>query len=306
MMGLAKLTSRAEGLHTVASSTRATHSIPAIADTVFIYIADGQYAGSALFGQSLETLGSVGKWRGPVVVVSDHPACVEREQSPRAKKAGLQLHVVATPMRDNVTAMKLEKTRVWEHVAAAGFFFVRRVVYLDEDVLVGKPVQHFLDFVEQPAFAARAVLLFRDWYFPAELQTGVVVTRRGPAAEACLAQWAASMRPSGEAPPPAPMGHVDQQALLRTECVRAGTIGVLPPDDSLYWYPNGDGLNSGKRAVFMHFSNTGLMRFGFGSGSNWRSAILRFFKEERGVDDPWAQAICPIEVPSLLWLIKRR
>merc|ERR1712232_340863 len=102
-----------------------------------------------------------------------------------------------------------------------------------------------------------------------------MVTRSTKTAKDCLAEWGTEIRvaqAAGET--------MDQPALHKTRCKNDGVIGILPHgwENGLFAWPDMESLRNRKKAVFIHFTNTGRMmarpRFG---GQKLKADIRKYF-----------------------------
>eukprot|EP00425_Heterocapsa_triquetra_P040025 CAMPEP_0195083860 /NCGR_PEP_ID=MMETSP0448-20130528/24690_1 /TAXON_ID=66468 /ORGANISM="Heterocapsa triquestra, Strain CCMP 448" /LENGTH=229 /DNA_ID=CAMNT_0040117113 /DNA_START=24 /DNA_END=711 /DNA_ORIENTATION=+ len=200
--------------------------------------------------------------------------------------------VVETTAKKDLIDIKLQKAEVWKYLREAGIQKCRQVVYIDEDILIGQPIQKFLDVLNQPDNVDQAVIMFKnpnaETNFP---HGGLMVSRRGPKAADCLSQWAHEM--VDQRAKRKPRWEYDQPALNRTLCRQSGHIHILPTgwEGGLFAWPQPDELKAHKRAVFIHFTNNKKMH----RADLWKPIKTYFTKDLGLVGDPHEKAKCAKE-----------
>lgn len=154
-------------------------------------------------------IGKMGNWGGEAVIVTDKPKCLEKT----LEEAGLigtkissdkhvdifappegmkgNLHVMKRPTVTSVLRMKLEKARAWINIGNAAIpGKVGMIVYTDEDVVIGKDVNNFVQQAKTFIPLKHTLALFRDIGKSAgELHTGIVVMYNNPHTVQCLREW---------------------------------------------------------------------------------------------------------------------
>ena len=99
-----------------------------------VYISIGELARENLADYSIATLRKIGKWRGAVYLITDHPECfVETSEK-------FNVDLLKAPSYTNILDIKALKTRIFEYVPKK----VDSVLYLDVDILVTRSVRSFL------------------------------------------------------------------------------------------------------------------------------------------------------------------
>eukprot|EP00972_Heterocapsa_arctica_P023404 3448275-Heterocapsa_arctica.AAC.1 len=76
----------------------------------------------------------------------------------------------------HIIDMKLEKTRVWDHMVQAKLS-PNLLVYIDEDLIVLRPVSILLDFLNTQ-HPNDAILMFHDSKTPRLAHGGLVASRK--------------------------------------------------------------------------------------------------------------------------------
>lgn len=102
----------------------------------FVYIAMGGMAKESLAEYSIATLRNVGGWRGKIFVLTDNPSCFTQA----IKAFDVIPQKVPSAMDKNVMAIKSLKARIYEFLPIE----ITSVIYLDVDIMVQRPVAHFL------------------------------------------------------------------------------------------------------------------------------------------------------------------
>jgi hypothetical protein len=180
------------------------------AQPVFYIVVMGGLAYRHQVSLWLSSVRKLGGWKGEVIIVTDKPTCLAKTLS-EAKLLGQQissngdvnvfgpgdgyegnLHMIKRPKTGNINKMKLEKARAWLNIKVAAIPHpVSSIIYTDEDVVVCKKLEYFLNFVKTLESQKHTLALFRDTGMSAgELHTGVVVIFPGAATDACLQSWA--------------------------------------------------------------------------------------------------------------------
>ena len=223
-----------------------------------------------------------------MVVITDMPKCLMRVQGPKAAEAGLNLTLVYSPRKKLVIDMKMEKTDIWQHVEKAGFN-PKLLVYIDEDLVVMRPVQFFLNYLNKHHPTAD-IMMFRDSKHSQWAHGGLMATRPTDKARECLGQWKAQIKQAKKAG-----GHLDQPALDATTCRHDGTIQVMDTGwkGGLFTWPTGKAIQMKAKVVWLHFTNNGRMQ---GSRGITKKQVAAFFaKRLKLKGDPWGVAKCNYE-----------
>ena len=102
----------------------------------FVYISIGAMAKETMTDYSIATLRTLGAWKGDIYILTDNPSCF----SSSIKTYDVKPVVVPRSMSKNIMEIKALKARVYEFLPIE----VTSVMYLDVDIVVQKPVGHFL------------------------------------------------------------------------------------------------------------------------------------------------------------------
>jgi len=197
----------------------------------------------------VDTLRRLGGYRGPIHVATDRPDAY----------AGLDgVHPVRVAGGDALAA-KRQKMRIFDWVPA------QRALYLDVDVVVGRPIAPFLEAIDG-FWERRPIALFRERSTPEPFHAGAFAVDRD-ASRGLLDRWGAA---HGEDRPR------DQVALatVATEC------DVHLCDDSFLLFPTRDTYRTGARATFVHLTFTGRQL------QVPPSTIARYLRSRFGVELP--------------------
>jgi len=148
----------------------AVSDAPLAVDTVFAFVAMQGYVNAQSTRAAVESLASLGKFTGHVVVLTDQPDCllktlsagtssssmtlldagarmqVERSAVGRVSLPGLDVHVIKVPQAEALMEARLQKTYIWEAARLAGLE-PKQVIYVDADIVVAKPLDKVLSYL---------------------------------------------------------------------------------------------------------------------------------------------------------------
>ncbi len=157
----------------------------------FVYISMGTMAKEQLTEYSIASLRKVGGWKGPVYVLTDRPSCFATAVS----SFDIKTAVVPTEISKDIMKIKNLKATLFEYLPPG----VDSVVYLDVDIMLQRPVSHFL--MDIGSSLARMTDGFDIGAFPdaqghylgfcsgcEKWHTGVILAKRDHG-DKCMAQW---------------------------------------------------------------------------------------------------------------------
>lgn len=102
----------------------------------FVYISIGAMAKETMTDYSIATLRTLGGWKGDIYILTDNPSCF----SSTIKAYDVKPVKVPASMSKNIMEIKSLKARMYEFLPIE----VTSVMYLDVDIVLQKPVGHFL------------------------------------------------------------------------------------------------------------------------------------------------------------------
>jgi len=260
---------------------------------VIVYIAGGELATSHMFSASLQTLGQWGFWHRPVVVLTDEPDCVRSCQFPRVLAHNISLTIIPIPKpppdsgpRQRVMHYKTFKTLLWDYLESAGFSGLKRLLYLDEDILVGQSLA-FLQQAITTANPSAGIMTFKvpsisPYHTSETFHTGIMVMNNDTTVRDCLHDWKNAMS----------SGHFerDQAALMNSACASRGSIALMSYA-SLPQFPTAQQMQAGQRDLFIHFCNTFHLK-----KESLRPAIRTYMASVMRLNtealDPWGHFSC--------------
>lgn len=109
-------------------------------DTVvqaIVFIAMGDMARDGLVEYALTSLRRVGRWKGPLFLLTDAPACFAETSD------DIKLTVVTIPHKSSLMEIKALKPQMFDHLPAD----IDSVLYLDVDIVVMRDLSYFLDMM---------------------------------------------------------------------------------------------------------------------------------------------------------------
>jgi len=157
----------------------------------FVYISIGAMAKETMTDYSIATLRKLGGWKGSIYILTDKPSCF----SSTIKSYDVIPLKVPASMSKNIMEIKSLKARMYEFLPIE----VTSVIYLDVDIVLQKPVGHFLMDVGNSlkkmggTFDVGAFPDARGHYFGfcagcEKWHTGVLFVRRYDG-QNCLKEW---------------------------------------------------------------------------------------------------------------------
>jgi hypothetical protein len=207
---------RLQGSNLTNSDTLRPVLVDPIVDAV-VFVAIGPVASSPILGWSVSSVVGAGKWDGAIYVLTDQPGSVRSMVAPEVKSNNLNILEVemglAMPWSLHSFNAKLVKCRLLELLPKT----IRSAVYIDSDIMVGRPLKSFWENLERIWNAGKGdvtcVALFEDSKaftagFCTDCDTwnsGVMSIVRGKS-ESCLNRWCERL---------AATGGTDQAALSR-------------------------------------------------------------------------------------------
>ena len=102
-----------------------------------VFIAMGDMARDNLVEYALASLRKVGRWHGPLFLLTDAPSCFA--DTPE----DIKLTVVTIPHKSSLMEIKALKPQMFDHLPAD----IDYVLYLDVDIVVLRDLSYFLDMV---------------------------------------------------------------------------------------------------------------------------------------------------------------
>ncbi len=102
----------------------------------FVYISIGSMAKETMADYSIATLRTLGGWKGAVYILTDKPSCFVDT----AKAYGVVPVKVPDRLSKSIMEIKSLKAMMFEYLPKE----INSVIYLDVDIVLQKPVRHFL------------------------------------------------------------------------------------------------------------------------------------------------------------------
>ncbi len=102
----------------------------------FVYISLGAMAKETLTDFSFASLRKVGQWKGGIYVLTDNPSCFTSS----INTFNVIPVKVSPALAKNIMDIKALKTRLFEYLPVE----IDTIVYMDVDIVVQRPVAHFL------------------------------------------------------------------------------------------------------------------------------------------------------------------
>jgi len=152
-----------------------------------------------------------GQWKGEVVIVTDHPDCLEQNLGkdllgggkiestdtmnvyPGGEGMG-KVYFLKLATTKNVREMKEQKSMAWKNMAKLGLN-PSFIVYTDQDIVFGNDVNHVIrDAKANLQGRGYTMALFRDQgQSKGEMHTGIIFMFPSQATDKCLEEWSAKI-----------------------------------------------------------------------------------------------------------------
>jgi hypothetical protein len=245
-----------------------------------------------------------GLFEGPIIVVTD----LTGEKHENYQRQILQwdkntlvleakpehLQASNTPKRRNHMGFKRFKTVVWDYVEEAS---IHRVLYVDIDVVVGKPLKDFFDYYEESVAQnfqdAPTTASFVSYFVNQEhkrqepgkyiAHTGLMVLDRRHS-PICLSAWQRVF----DNKPKVPWDQVllaraiEKQAKMATEDPSVGTCSIHELDmDQHVLFPEESDLQATKLKTFIHITRLRAGRIDNKVQEDYLTSVLKLDEKER-------------------------